>query len=132
MASKTANYTILRGEFRDGKTVHKVGDTISLPVEDGARHVATGDLAEAPADAKPANKSEDPYGLPKTLEPVEGRDIEVEIPGSDGKWMAVGHVLKAAFDRSGLSVKDWNALAQDEIEDRLKVEIALMADAQNG
>jgi hypothetical protein len=127
MASKTANYTILRGEFRDGKTVHKVGDTISLPVGDGARHVATGDLAEAPADAKPANKSEDPYGLPKTLEPVEGRDIELEIPGSDGKWTAVGHVLKAAFDRSELTVKQWNDLGEDEIEARLKAELAEFA-----
>lgn len=132
MASKTANYTILRGEFRDGKTVHKVGDTISLPVEDGARHVATGDLAEAPADAKPASKPEDSYGLPKTLEPTEGRDMDIEIPGSEGKTAAIGEVLKAAFDRSGLSVKDWNALGEDEIEDRLKAEIALMADAQNG
>ena len=132
MASKTAKYTILRGEFRDGKTVHKVGDTISLPVEDGARHVATGDLAEAPSDATSASKSEDPYGLFKTLVPTEGRDIQLEIPGSNGKTTAVGHVLKAAFDRSGLSVKDWNDLGEDEIEAKIKAELALIADAQNG
>lgn len=132
MASKTAKYTILRGEFHDGKKIHKVGDTISLPVEDGARHVATGDLAEAPVEAKPANKSEDPYGLPKTLEPTEGRDIQLEIPGADGKTTVVGHVLKAAFDRSGLSVKDWNDLGEDEIEAKIKAELALIADAQNG
>ena len=132
MASKTAKYTSLRGEFHDGKKTHKVGETISLPVEDGARHVATGDLAEAATDAKPASQSEDLYGLPKTLEPKEGRDMEIGIPGAEDQTVAIGEVLKAAFDRSGLSVKDWNDLGEDEIEARIKAELALMADAQNG
>mgnify|MGYP003110315676 CR=1 FL=1 len=139
MARKTATFTILRGEFRDGKKVHKVGDTISLSPEDGARHVATGDLAETPADTKsaskaegPSSKSEDPYGLGKTLEPVEGRDEQVEIPNTDGKTTAFGHVLKAAFGRSKLTVKDWNELGGEEIAKRIEAELADFAAFVNG
>lgn len=50
-------YIIQRGCFNDGETVHRAGEKIDLPKDVGDRHVATGDLAPAPARKAPAKKT---------------------------------------------------------------------------